>query len=226
MAKIADYTYTRELSPEEAEDWMDVLVNDFGGVAESDESFAQSVGHKSAASGTFRRKIADARKYGLMTPRGTFEATNLGHQLANPKNDRKRHEAYHEMLRNLPLLTDIHEVVRGNVPEEFWRVLNEQTDANPKEAREAADDIRELYEKLIESERKLERFGEKEDEQVDEQPPDDDSDQTEKESSSPESELYIKVGNDELRFDELDDTNIRLVREFLASKMEDPNEGD
>lgn len=223
MAKIADYKYPRELDPEEAEEWVDVLVNDFGGTAESDESFAQAVGHRSATSGTFRRKIADARKYGLMAPRGTFKATDLGFKLANPEDDRSRHEAYYEMLQNIELLTDIHDAISGNIPDEFWRVLTEQTDANPRDAREAADDIENLYETLVDAERKLEQ-SEVEEEKREE--PSDVDGPDEVATATPDSALYVKVGNDELRFDALNDTNLRLVRQFLGSKMEEPPEDD
>jgi hypothetical protein len=234
MSKLAGRDYPGDLDPKEAEEWLNVLVNEFGGEAESKEAFAQAVGHKSTSSGTFRRKVADARKYELMTPRGNFEATELGFKLANPRNGQERYEAIYEMLRNVPLVAEIHDTLNGSeAPGEFWRVLTELTDANPKEARDISDWLGSLYEELLSAEKKMEAETENEPTPVEK------SDSTESRSgaqfsgesaqtgnqSVPESAIFVKVGNDELRFEDITDINIELAQKFLESKKDDSNGG-
>lgn len=227
MSKLAGHSYPGDLEPEEAEKWTDVLVNEFGGRAESKEAFAQSVGHKSTSSGTYKRKVADARKYGLMTPRGDYEATELGFQLANPRDEYERHEVIQEMLLNNPLLHDIHDTLNASrTPEEFWRVLTELTDANPKEARDAEEWLQKLYEELKQATDYLEKEDNPAEETEEskgtiepELPDNATSVEAQPEiQPTPESEIFIKVGNDELKFEELTDVNIELGQQFLETK--------
>lgn len=233
MSKLSGRNYPGDLEPREAEEWLNVLVNEFGGEAESKEAFAQSVGHKSTNSGTFRRKVADARKYELMTPRGTFEATELGFQLANPRDQQERYEAIYEMLQNVPIIAEIHDTLNGSeAPGEFWRVLTELTDANPKEAREVSGWLGELYEELLYAEQNLESEKEqKADSQEgastiesNEEPQSISAGGEASNSTLPDSAIFVKVGNDELRFEETTDVNIELVQRFLETKKEEGEE--
>lgn len=224
MSKIGGRDYPGDLEPREAEDWMNILVNEFGGEVESKEAFAQAVGHKSTSSGSFRRKIADARKYGLMTPRGTFEATDLGMQLANPVDEQDRMETRFEMLQNISLFKDIYERINGNdPPNEFWRILTEITDADPKKARKVADWIEHLYESMLEAEKVAEgEVAPEEDETTITETARTAAGKTQS-HQGPESEsaIFLRIGNDELRFEELTDTNIEIAKQFLDSKKGD-----
>lgn len=221
MPKVGEYKYPGDLGPDEAEEWMDTLVFSFGNRAEDEDSFANEVGHASADSGSFRRKVADARKYGLMTPRGTLEATELGKRLADPRDERERAEVIAEMLENVDLLKDIYEDLDGGTEDDFWRVIGRLTTANPKEARETADDIEPLYRKLQSAKEKVEKESQDEPNEGKDIQQDQDLSQSGAPSSTPNTALYVKVGGDELRFSDLTGANIELVRTFLKNKKEE-----
>lgn len=127
------------------------------------------------------------------------------------------------MLQGIELLTDIHDAISGNIPNQFWRVLTEQTNANPREPREATDDIENLYETLVDAERQLEQYDVEEGKRAE---PSDVDEPSEGATGTPDSTLNVKVDNVELRFEEMNDANLRLVRQFLGSKMEEPPEDD
>jgi len=227
MAKIGDYRYPDDLDPNKAKEYLDILVNEFGGVAENREAFAQAAGHKNKKSGAFTRRVADARKYGLMTSRGDYEATELGFRLANPRDETDHWNAKFEMLQNIELLADIHDELNGNSPpEQFWRVLNEIAETNPKEARDASDRVEELYRLMLRAEV----------DQNQQQNTGEDAAQSTSKDSKPAShseksgstqkrqtqsgEIYVRVANDEMRFDDLTDVNLQLAQQFLESKKE------
>lgn len=213
MPKVGEYKYPGDLGPEDAEEWMDILVNGFGGSAEDEESFAKEVGHSTADSGSFRRKVADARKYGLLTPRGTLQATGLGEKLANPRSEQERQEIIAEMLENIDILAAIYEDLEGGTEDQFWRVISRLTTANPKEAREAAKDLGPMYEKLREAKQAVEEKEELEAKEEEEAV----TNSTES-HKTPDAALFVKVDGDELKFSELSETKIELVRTFLEEK--------
>lgn len=230
MAKIGGRDYPSELDPEESENIADVLVNQFGGEAESKEAFAQAIGHSTANSGTYMRKVGDARKYGIITARG-LRATKLGRRVANPRSEKDRSNAKLEMLENVSLLSDINSSLNGNEPPgEFWRILADVSDANPKEAKEAAPRLKELYKEM----RKLRN--QKENSSV-ETPTksvkgsldvDTNSapDVVGEVNSKSEPAIHVKIGEDELRFSEVNDANIDLAQRFLNSKKKEKSKSD
>lgn len=229
MAKIAESHYPGDLGVEEAEEWMVILLEQYDGRAESREAFAQDVGHKSADSGSFNRKIADARKYGILKPRGTYEATELGFQLADPPSERAREEAIYEMLQNIDLLSDLTITLNGSKPSNrFWRVLTEVTDANSKEARNSANWIEKLYRQMIEVKNKLEtentQNNETEEESESKSNQANDVEEQERKREAPESGIFLVIENDEFRFEESNDMNIYIVQQILESKKEDANQ--
>lgn len=223
MSKLGGSSYPGDLRPEEAISWVEILLDRFDGATKNKKAFAKEVGHQSTSSGTFRRKLADARKYGLMTPRGDYEITELGKRLAQPKDERDRHDAIFRMLQDVNLLRRIgHELDSSEPPEEFWQVLVEVTDAEPAEAKKVEDWIKNLYETMIEALAVAEG-----------QLPVDESDipsnsegrtQTAQKDArtqltdEPDSALYVKVGNDVLRFEELTDRKIEIAQDFLEEK--------
>lgn len=218
MAQVGNEKYP-ELSVEEAIEIADVLVNDYGGSANSEEAFAQSIGHASANSGSYYTKVADVRRFGIMPSRG-LEATDLAHTLANPRNEQELAEAKYEMFQNIDILSDIYDSLNGNEPpEDFWRVISEVTSANPKEARESSEDLESLYDEMRDAKENAEeskRIDESESstETTTEEP------QPISEPISSESAIYIKVGDDELRLSEVNETYIQLAQSFL--KQLDP----
>lgn len=225
MAKLGDYSYPNDLDPDEAEDLLDTLVNDYGGEATNRQAFAQAIGHKSKESGAFIRKIGDARKYGLITPRGDYEATELGFRLANPTSEADRRQIYYKMLSNIEVLADVYDELNGNAPpDDFWRVLTETADVNPKDAREAAERIEYLYQRML-------KFYVGEDEPDGEstvETSEEDEAPVEKSTKRPDQQadaaIYVKVGDEEMRFSEITNTRIELVRQYLESMKESDDE--
>lgn len=229
MAKIAGRDYPGDLGVDEAEKWMKILVREYDGVTDKKEAFAQDVGHKSTKSGTFLRKIADARKYAILAPRGAYEVTDLGLQLAEPPDDRTRLETKYEMLQNIPLLGELDEVLDGYEHEgQFWKELADRTDADPEEAKKAANRIEKLYQEIIKLKRTLstEEFQEiekandlNEVEKIKENSKDD-------ENGISGEGIFLRVGDDEFHFSELSDMNIQLAQRILESKKGDGAQSD
>jgi len=229
MSKLGGRSYPGDLKPEEAVHWMRILVNQFDGSTNQKESFARAVGHKSTDSGTFRRKLADARRYNLITPRGDYEATPLGRRIAQPRDENDRCDAVLQMLRNVDLLKDIDTMLRGEeTPEDFWKVLTKTTAASPEEAQSVSSWIKDLYETLVAAREVLQ--GER---TIDEtEIPSPEEDQTESslgvggtENQAVEDGLVVKAGDNELRFGKVSDKNIEIAKQFLDSMKDDGGQG-
>lgn len=233
MAKIGDHRYPDDLDPDEAEEVMDTLVNEYGGLVENREAFAQALGHSSKKSGAFARKIADARKYGLITPRGDYEATELGFRLANPRDEEDRQEAKYEMLSNIELLSELESQLNGNKPpEQFWRILHDMLDINPKDARDASGRLNELYREMrqLKPEEEEEKEVGSTKENLTNQGSDSSGQQESqaqmRRESAEKSALYLRIGDDEIRFSELTEINIEIAQKFLESKQEEMRSND
>lgn len=229
MSKLGGRSYPGDLKPKEAVRWMEILVEDFNGETNQKETFARAVGHKSTDSGTFRRKLADARRYQLMAPRGDYRTTPLGQQLARPHDSEDRCEAVVQMLRNVDLIKEIDKVVRkeGGSPEEFWRVLTEVTDASPEEAKKVADWIEDLHKTLVAAQEVLQ--GKRTIDETEIPPPDEDHSESSVRTNDTErisqEGLVVKAGGDELRFGKLNDKNIEIAKQFLESMKRDGEDG-
>lgn len=225
MAEINGYKYPL-LSPDEAEDIIDVLINDYGGEVSSEEAFAQNIGHSTANSGAYRGKLADLRKFGLLKSRG-IEPTDLAFELANPKDVADEYQTKYEMLNNVQILSDLHENLGGqSPPNELWRVVQEITGANPKDAREASDEIEELYNAMLRYE---ERRGRQYDESVDQVTvPNQRMLEGEPQTSNEEkrSGILVRVDNDEMKFESVTDSNLKLARSFLNDRMDEADSND
>jgi hypothetical protein len=220
MAKLGDRDYPAEVGPEEARECIEVLVNEFGGSAGSEEAFAQAIGHSTTNSGSYLRKRGDLRKYGLMKSR-SIEATEFGVEAANPRDIQHEREILFRMLQQVSLLADIYESLNGSEPDELWRILTELTDANPKDAQEAEERVELLYSKMLEFEPEK---SDKEESQADRNGVDSE-DGREAENlgqSTPVPNqgtgIFVMVGNDEIKLEDVSDSNIDLAKQFLESK--------
>lgn len=227
MSKLGGRSYPGDLNPEEAVRWMKILVDDFGGKTDQKEAFAHAAGHKSTDSGSFRRKLADARRYQLMTPRGEYAVTQLGERLARPRDAEDRCDAVVQMLRNVDLIRDIDRLLQGGEPpEEFWQLLTEITDTTPEGAKDVADWIKDLYETLVAAREVLQ--GERSIDETDIPSPSEDQtefalDADEAAQGIEEVGLIVKAGGDELHLEKLTDKNIEVAKQFLDSKKNGEN---
>jgi hypothetical protein len=219
MGKIDGNRYPQRLNAEDAVEIAKVAVNEFEGEPPNKEVFAQALGHSTANSGAYIKKVADARSYGLLPKQG-LEATELAHRVANPKDENELYEGMFEMYENIPILRELYENLSGREPpSKLWSVLNEITDASRTEAKDASDDIEELYEDMIRVASK--RESETSDTQQTQKRVPTESQSggvNETQSSVPDSAIYLKVGSDEHKFEELTAINIEIAQKILESK--------
>lgn len=215
MGKIDGYKYP-DISAQTAVEIADIIVNEFGGNPSSEEAFAQEVGHSSTKSGAYRSKIADARRWGVLPSRG-IEATELAFRLANPQDEVAEEEAMHELYQNISLLKQLYDHLDGRKPpSEFWRVIAEVTDTNPKEAKDTAPDIRNLYNEMLKYE--LDETDEQQNSEEDDAEILDSDERIEVSQQTPSGGVFVKVGDDTLSLGEVSETNLELARFFLESK--------
>lgn len=223
MAKLDGMRYPSKLTAEDAVKIAEGLVDECDGEPSSKEYFAQVLGHSTANSGSYIKKVADARSYGILPTRG-LKATDLAYRVAHPENDSERREAIFEMYQNVQLLSELYDHLNGNgPPSNLWSILTEITDANRKEAKDAADDIRRLYEAMLEYDI---------DEETDPNEPEASDESNEgsvvvpTESTANESGILLKIGGDEHHFAEVNDLNIEIAIKILQSKMEREGQAD
>lgn len=217
MAKLDGMRYPSKITAEEAVKIAEVIVEDFDGEASSQEAFAQALGHSTANSGSYIKKIADARSYGILPTRG-LEATDLAYRVAHPENDAERKEAIFEMYQNVPLLSELYDHLNGNEPpSKLWSILTEVTEANRQDAKDAADEIRSLYASMLEYDRDVE---EKTKQSDNEEEFDESTLTIPTENNDNESGIFLKIDGDEHRFEEVNDLNIEIAKMILDSKRE------
>lgn len=76
------------------------------------EALASTLGHKNIKSGTFSRKVADLKKYGLLEGRGdAYRATDLANKIAFAPTENERNEAVLEMINNIDIIKKLAEVL-------------------------------------------------------------------------------------------------------------------
>lgn len=210
MPSLGDYEFP-DLDPSEAEKIATELVNTFGGEPNNENNFAQAIGHSTANSGAFNSKMADMRRYGLLESRG-LRATDLARSLANPKDDQERRSAMFEMFRNIDLLDELYGELEGERPQgELWVILAELTGTERNEAKKVEDKVSKLYNQMLQYE-EIER----EDEQKVSTDSRDSTSTTE--TKAPQSGIFVKVGDDEVKLSEDTNANIDLAIQFLKQK--------
>jgi hypothetical protein len=215
MGEIDGYKYPG-LDSEEAINIADVLVNQHGGEVKSEETFAQDIGHSSAKSGAYKQKIADVRKWGLLPSRG-LEATELAFRLANPESSESERRARFEMYQNIRLLEQLYDHLDGREPpSEFWRVLTEIADTNPKNAKEAAPEIRQLYESMLDNVDDDESTNATDDSEIIEE-------SAPHRADVPVSDegVYLQIGDDTLALGEITVMNLELAKVMIEQKKEE-----
>lgn len=221
MAQIGEMKYC-ELTVDDAIAAADVLVNDFGGEVGSEEAWAQAIGHSSANSGSYYTKMADLRRYGILPSRG-IEATELARRVANPPNERGRAQAVFDMLTEVDILSEIWDSLNGGEPpEDFWRVLVEITETNPKEAKEASGPIQDQYRRMKQANERIEET----ETSVEEEKTPQSTAESQGAFGPQGAAIYVKVGSNELRLDEVNDRYIEIAEDFLDRlKSEDGDSG-
>ncbi len=223
MPKLDGMRYPSKLTAEEAVKIAETLVTEFDGEANSKEAFAQALGHSTANSGSYIKKVADARNYGILPTRG-LKATDLAHRVAHPKNNAERREAIFEMYENVTLLSELYDHLNGNEPpSNLWSILAEITEASRNDAKGAADDIRGFYEAMLEYDTEEESDSRRSRIQKES---DDSPAVVSTVNTVEDTGIYLKIGGDEHRFEEVNDLNVEIAIKILQSKMEGGNQSE
>lgn len=214
MPKVGDYSYP-DLDPEEAIDIAKTLVDKFDGSPNSEDAFAQSIGHQKASGGAYRSKTADLRKYGLIGSRG-IEATELAKKIESPRDKKEEMDAKVEMMENIGLLDRLFEKLNGEKPAgDLWVILQEVTGCERKEAQKHEDKISKLYNKLLDYNRAWERAGGESEEMKTK------TSSTSKAGNTPEGGLYINIDGAEIKLPEVSNDNIDLAINYLESQKDE-----
>lgn len=198
-----------DISARNAAEIVAVLVATFGGAPSDRDAFAREVGHESAASGAFKMKIADVRRYGFLPGRG-LEPTELAETVVESQDDETERTALFRAYRNVPILDRLYDRLDGQpADEDFSEILAELTGAELDEI-DAAADIRSLYARM----RRCAPDGAGDGRATDER-----AAAAADAAVPPGSGVVVCVGDDRLVLAEVSDTNLELARLFVESKQ-------
>jgi hypothetical protein len=223
MGKLDGHRYPEKLTADDAVKIAEILVEELDGNVSSKQVFADALGHSTAKSGSYITKVADARNYGILPKQG-LKATDLAYRIAHPKDDAEYREAIFEMYQNVSLLSELYDHLDGNEPpSNLWSVLTEITGANRNEAKEATDDIRGLYEEMLEYDTEEASESDKSESEEDS----DDSPTVVATANSADGDgILLKIGGDEHHFAEINNLNIEIAIKILQSKKEMESQSD
>ncbi|MBU1196917.1 hypothetical protein KJ765_00235 [Candidatus Micrarchaeota archaeon] len=147
MLKLGKYELPN-LSLEEAVDAAKTLEKGLIGKEGPKASFAKALGH-SATSGAFYVKIADLRRYGLVTGRANgYQTTDLSRKLAYEADPLKYQEAVRELLFNISLYKDLFSYFpQGIEPDtvQFEIALQQITGVHQETIKKHCENIRKVY---------------------------------------------------------------------------------
>lgn len=146
------------------------LVKGFKSLNFNREALAQAIGSTTVNSGTFMRKLADMRKYGLINGKiDDLYVSEIAKTIAIPRNDEERKAAVREIIMSIPLykalfdhfgnkiptddellsflLTKTDRVsanaILGRIKKAYIEALNHLSEMNPNESLQHIDDTRE-----------------------------------------------------------------------------------
>ena len=113
------------------------------------EALATCIGSSNAKSGTFLRKLADLKRYGLIEGRGAnLGATELAKRIATHTTETERNQAITEMIFNIPIFKSLYDVFQSNTaPSEndvFMQLIN-ITKMDRAELQPISAEIRKFY---------------------------------------------------------------------------------
>jgi len=144
MPKLGAYNYP-DYTVTEAIQITKIIYSDS---ITSEVGLAAKLGHKNEKSGGFMMKMATLRRFGLITgtSAGSFNLTELGTNIAKPKDDKEYSESIAKMLMSVTLYGDIKKKLGTKLPgDDFWVVIHEITGVEKKSAEEEAPRIKRLY---------------------------------------------------------------------------------
>jgi|ACXJ01.1.fsa_nt_gi hypothetical protein len=107
------------------------LVKSFKSLTFNREALAQAIGSSTVNSGTFMRKLADLRKYGLIYGKmDELNVSEIAKTIAIPRNDDERKSAVRDIISNIPLYKALFEHFGNKIPtdDELLSFLLTKTD--------------------------------------------------------------------------------------------------
>lgn len=123
------------------------VVGHFRDQAFSNEALASALGYSSAKSGPFHQRIADLRKYGVLTGRGSqLTACPLAQAIYNDRPG-ERAKALREMMESIPLFKALYEKFGDKLPDDqtLTTALIQITDAGRPDVEGCLVMLREAY---------------------------------------------------------------------------------
>lgn len=105
-----------ELSIDKAISAIELFENKLKGKTDSKEAFAQLLGYSSVNNGAFLHKLADLRKYGLITTRGTIELTDLAKKIIWYVSQEERNQAILQAIRNIGIVAILIDAIGNKEP--------------------------------------------------------------------------------------------------------------
>lgn len=220
MVNIGDFRFPR-YSFDEAVENTEKLVKELNGEINNQENFAKAIGHKNAGSGAYRKKRADMKKFGLID--NNYQATTLGRTIVHPKNDKEERDAKFEALNNIDLLHELYEYTGGKpAGEDFWIKVSEVADTTPGEAKEHSDDVKKLYNQMLDYEphKTTEETSNSPEEQ------ENTKNNTKTGSSVPEDVKLRLIDADGNKFDVREEKDLPVAKAFFESRISEIEQGE
>lgn len=113
-----------------------------------DETAARLLGHSTSRSGSYIKRKADLRAFGLIEPRGAIKATELGRKVSYPNKRKEEQEGLVKAILNIDLWKLIYEkyTEKGlKLPSNFWIDIREFTGLPPEAAQDIAEKVKDSY---------------------------------------------------------------------------------
>ncbi len=144
MPKIGEYQFP-DFTLSEAIGITKIIYHDS---ITSLEGLATKLGHSNTRSGTFHMKLATLRSFGLISSAygGKFALTQLGTNIAKPKDNEEYSHSLVEALEKVPLFGAIKKKLGSKTAgDDFWIVLHEVTGVDKRTAENETTRVRRLY---------------------------------------------------------------------------------
>lgn len=107
---------------------------------------AKILGYSGPTSGKFYERLNSMLMYGLLEGRGRYRVTELGKDISYPMGDESyKKSLYRKAVLNVPLWRNIYDIHKKDLPDNFWYVLKQITNADAPDIHKQEDEIRKRY---------------------------------------------------------------------------------
>lgn len=142
VMKIGNYVYPDVSLSESAKD-AKKIYDRFKDEEVASQLISETIGYRG---GTFFQRLSALRKYGLVSPRGRVQITDLGKRITYPASREVELKAIENAVKNVELFEVLLDKFGLELPKEkFWVNLVNITGAEAPDAQAKEDIIRQLY---------------------------------------------------------------------------------